>query len=437
MAASPHSTGVAAPLVPPMRPLRVLHVITRMIVGGAQENTMLSCALIDRRRFPSEILTGPQTGTEGELHGETRARGVVLHVEPALVREVQPWKDLVALARLVRFIRRGRYDVVHTHCSKAGILGRIAAWMAGTPVIVHTMHGLPFNPAQSKPAFWANVWLERVCVRVSDAVPMVAEPDLEETLALGIGRPGQYLVIRSGIEIEAYRDVPIGRDAARARLGIPAAAFVVGVVGRLSFQKAPLDMIAAFRRVAEARAESHLVMVGDGDLRAEVEAAIRDAGLADRVHLLGLRRDVPELMRAFDVLALPSRYEGMPRVFPQAMAARLPIVATRVDGAVEAIVQGENGWLVDVGDVPALADRLLAVAADRDRARRMGERGFERVEEFSARRMVDQLEELYTRLAVAKGLLPRDASSAGVAEARAPSGAGEHSAPAPGGRAPA
>jgi glycosyltransferase involved in cell wall biosynthesis len=388
------------------RPIRVLHVITRMIVGGAQENTMLSCALIDRARFPSEILTGPQTGVEGELFGETRARGVTLHVEPFLVREISPVKDLVALYRLTSFIRRGRYDVVHTHCSKAGILGRIAAWLANTPVIVHTMHGLPFNPAQSKPAFWANVWLERLCVQISDAVPMVAAPDLDETIALGIGRPEQYSVIRSGIEIEAYRDVPIGRDEARARLGIPAGAFVVGFVGRLSFQKAPLDMIEAFRRIAGAVPDAHLVMAGDGDLRAECQAAIDAGGHGARVHLLGLRRDVPELMRAFDVLALPSRFEGMPRVFPQAMAARLPIVATRVDGAIEAIVPGENGWLVDVGDVGGFADRLLAVASDREGARRMGERGFERVEEFSARGMVSRLETLYAALARRKGVLP-------------------------------
>lgn len=389
----------------PARPLRVLHIITRMIVGGAQENTMLSCALIDRARFPSEILTGPQTGTEGELHTETRARGVTLHVEPALVREVAPIKDLVALGRLAGFIRRGRYDVVHTHSAKAGILGRIAARLAGAPVVVHTMHGLPFNPEQSKLVFRLNVWLERACVHCCEAMVMVGEPDLEESLALKIGRPEQYLLIRSGIEIEAYRDVAIGRAEARRRIGIPEDAFVVGTVGRLSAQKAPLDLVEAFARVAASRADAHLVLVGDGPLRPDVEKRIASAGLDGRVHLLGLRRDVPELLRAFDVFTLPSRYEGLPRVFPQAMAARLPLVATRVDGAVEAIAPGENGWLVEVGDIEGLAARFLELAADPERRRRMGERGFERVEEFSARRMVEQLQELYTKLAVEKGLI--------------------------------
>lgn len=395
------------------RPLRVLHVITRMIVGGAQENTMLSCALIDRERFPSEILTGPQTGSEGELHTECRARSIPFHVESTLVREIHPLKDLMALFKLAAFIRRGRYDVVHTHCSKAGILGRIAAWLARTPVIIHTMHGLPFNPAQSKLAFWANVWIEHLCVRLSDAVAMVAKPDLEETLKLKIGRPEQYLVIRSGIEMEAFRDTPITRAEARARAGVPEDAYVIGCVGRLGHQKAPLDLIAAFERVAAARPDAHLVMVGDGDMRPQVEARIANPPLAGRVHLLGLRRDVPELLRAFDVFALASLYEGMPRVFPQAMAARLPIVATRVDGAIEAIEPGVNGWLVDVGDMQAMALRLLELAAGPAHRREMGENGFKRVEEFSARRMVSQLEVLYLRLAVEKGLIAGGARAPG------------------------
>jgi glycosyltransferase involved in cell wall biosynthesis len=386
------------------RPLRVLHVITRMIVGGAQENTMLSCALIDRERFPSELLTGTETGAEGELLTETRARGVTIHLEPALVRAIHPWRDAVALGRMARFIEHGRYDVVHTHCSKAGILGRIAARMARVPVIVHTYHGLPWNPTYSGPFNRFVTWIERACTRADAALVVVAEADRVEVLTRDVGRPDQFTLIRSGIEIEAYRDVATSRGDARARVPVPEDGFVVGSVGRLSLQKAPLDLVSAFARLARSRPDAHLVMVGDGPLRAEVEAAVASAGIADRVHLVGLRRDVPELLRAFDVFALASRYEGLPRVFPQAMAAGLPIVATHVDGAADVVVPGENGFLVEVGDLDGFARRLGDLAADRARARAMGERGRERVEEFSAHRMVRQLEELYGRMARAKGL---------------------------------
>jgi glycosyltransferase involved in cell wall biosynthesis len=386
------------------RPLKVLQVITRMIVGGAQETAMLACALLDRERFRCELLTGPQTGPEGELHSETRARGVTLHVEPSLVRELNPVKDLLALLRLVLFLRRGRYDIVHTNSSKAGILGRIAARIAGVPVVVHTVHGWAFTPEQPRPVFLLYAWLERLCARWCGALVVVAQPDAEEGLALGIGRPEQYALIRSGIEIEVYRDVTVSRAAARRRVGVPEGAFVVGAVGRLSPQKAPLDLVAAFEVLARVRADAHLVLVGDGPLRDEVEVRVAGAGLAERVHLLGLRRDVPELLRAFDVLALASRWEGLPRVFPQAMAAGLPIVATRVDGAAEAVVEGETGLLVAVGDPAGLAARLVELAQDPARACSMGAAGRARVEEFSAERMVRQLEGLYDRLAREVGI---------------------------------
>jgi glycosyltransferase involved in cell wall biosynthesis len=220
-----------------------------------------------------------------------------------------------------------------------------------------------------------------------------------------VGVEEQYLLIRSGIEIEAYRDVAIGRDQARDRLDLPRDAFVVVCVGRLSHVKAPLDMVSAFDRLARRHAHAHLVMVGDGPMRSDVEAAVERLGLTGRVHLLGLRRDVPEILRASDVLALASLGEGLPRVFPQAMAAGLPIVATDVDGAPEVITDGENGWRVRVGAPDELGARLIELADDPARAKRMGERGRERVEEFSARGMVRRLEELYTRLAIRKGVL--------------------------------
>jgi glycosyltransferase involved in cell wall biosynthesis len=173
---------------------------------------------------------------------------------------------------------------------------------------------------------------------------------------------------------------------------------VIGSVGRLEGQKAPLDLLAAFLPVAAERPETHLVYVGEGSWRGELEAGIARAGLVGRVHLAGLRRDVPELLRAFDVFALASRWEGLPRVFPQAMAAGLPIVATRVDGAPDAITPGENGWLVEVGDTAAMAGYLRALARDPAMARRMGAAGRARVDEFAAERMVEALADLYATL---------------------------------------
>jgi len=407
-AAGTGASGAAAAAFAPaptraLRPLRVLHVITRMMVGGAQENTLLSCALIDPALYPSTLLTGPETGLEGSLHEEAAARGVPVIVEPNLVRRISPWHDLLATLRLRRLMREGRYDVVHTHSSKAGILGRIAARWAGVPVIVHTAHGWGFNDEQPWHVYWLYVVLERVCAPFTGALVVVGAPNRDKGLKLGIGRPEQYRLIRSGIEVQAFRDVRTTRDEARRRLGVPADAFVVGSVGRLEGQKAPLDLLAAFVPVATERPEAHLVYVGEGSWRGELEAGIARAGLTRRVHLAGLRRDVPELLRAFDVFALASRWEGLPRVFPQAMAAGLPIVATRVDGAPDAVTPGDNGWLVDVGDTAAMAKYLRALAGDPAMARRMGAAGRARVDEFSVERMVDALAELYDTLSTKGG----------------------------------
>jgi glycosyltransferase involved in cell wall biosynthesis len=401
--AAEHGETANAPAFAPartraLRPLRVLHVITRMMVGGAQENTMLSCALIDPALYSSTLLTGPETGVEGSLHEEAAARGVRVIVEPSLVRRISPWHDLVATLKLRRVMRDGRYDIVHTHSSKAGILGRIAARLSGVPAIVHTAHGWGFNEHQPWYVYWLYVVLERVCAPFTDAIVVVGAPNREQGLTLGIGRPEQYRLIRSGIEVLAFRDVRTSRDEARRRLGLPSDAFVIGSVGRLELQKAPLDLFAAFVPVAAECPEAHLVYVGEGSWRGELEAAIARAGLQARVHLAGLRRDVPELLRAFDVFALASRWEGLPRVFPQAMAAGLPIVATRVAGAPDAITPGENGWLVDVGDMTAMAGHLRALVRDPAMARRMGAAGRARVDEFAVERMVDALAELYATL---------------------------------------
>jgi glycosyltransferase involved in cell wall biosynthesis len=393
------------------RPIRVLHIITRMIVGGAQENTMLSCALIDTQEFPSEIICGQETGVEGNLVPEARARGVPVHFEPSLVRAPNPAKDFLAASRIARFIERGRYDIVHTHTSKAGIVGRWAAELAHAPIVIHTAHGWGFNRRQSPLVHRFYVALERRFARRCDALIVVGETNRRDALALGIGTPSQYHLIRSGIEIERYRDVSVDRAEMRARLEIPSESIVIGTVGRIAAQKAPLELLAAFAPLATRRADAHLVFVGDGGLRVPLEAAVRAAQLESRVHVLGLRADVPELLRAFDVFALSSHWEGLPRVLPQAMAAGLPIVTTDVDGAREAVVDRETGFLVAIGDTAALGRRLSELAEDPAHARAMGARGRERVEEFSARRMVDQLADLYGRLAREKRLHANEPSA--------------------------
>ncbi len=384
------------------RPIRVAHVITRLIVGGAQETALLLCALLDPERISSVLVTGPQTGSEGGLFAEAAARGVEVVVEPSLVRELNPVQDPWSILRLVAQFRRLRPDIVHTNSSKAGIVGRVAARLAGVPRVVHTVHGWGFHPRQRWAERTLYQALERACAPLADALVVVAEPNRVQGLALGIGRPAQYHCIRSGIEIAPYADAPRHRKATREALGIAPSDFVFGSVGRLSEQKSPLDLVAAFASVARRHANARLVLVGDGPLRADVERTIGEAGLGASVHLAGLRRDVPAYLGAFDAFVLSSRWEGLPRVVPQAMAAGLPIVATATDGTPEAVFEGETGWLVKPGDTAALADRMERLLVDAPLARRMGAVARERVAPFSAERMVADMTALYASLVQAE-----------------------------------
>ncbi len=382
--------------------IRILHPITRLIIGGAQENTILTAALLDSTDWAVTILSGPQTGSEGSLIESAREQGLTLEIEPTLVREINPIKDLLALRRMMRLMRDGGYTIVHTHSSKAGILGRWAAKWAGVPIIVHTVHGWAHHERQHPLVRAIYIYLEKLTLPITDKLIAVTTLDIDKGLADGIGRAENYVTIRSGIELDRFGHPQVPRAETRAAWGIPLDAQVIGTVTRLSPQKAPLDFVRAAGRIAQSHPQSWFMMVGDGPLRGDVEALAIELGIADRLVLTGLRRDVPELMAAFDLFTLSSLWEGLPRVLPQAMATGLPIVATACDGSAEAISDGGNGFLVPPGNPDLLAERLCQLLDDPALAARMGEEGRTRVVEFSDQRMVGQIETLYRQLLVQK-----------------------------------
>ncbi len=386
-------------------PLPVLHVITRLIVGGAQENTMYTAALLNPRRYAVDVLCGPQTGSEGSLIGEVRERGIPLTILPSLVREVNPRRDLHALFALARLMRRRRYAVVHTHSSKAGVLGRLAARLAGVPLVVHTVHGWSFHERMSPAKRTFYVLLERLAAAVGDAMIVVAQPDIEKGLRHHIGRREQFHLIRSAIPLDEFAPHTVDRAAVRRELGLPLDAPVLGNVGRFSPQKNPLDWVRVAELVARELPTARFLLVGDGPLRLQVEQAVRQARLTERTILTGLRRDVPRMMAAMDVFLLTSLWEGLPRVIPQAMAMGVPVIANRADGTTEAIRHGETGYLCQPGELRPMADFCLTLLRNPELRRAMGARGqtFAR-QEFDVRQMVAQIAALYEQLLAAKGL---------------------------------
>jgi len=388
---------------------RVLHIITRLIVGGAQENTMYTADLLDRSRYKVEIISGPQTGSEGSLIEEVRARDIPLELIPELVREIDPVSDCIALLKLYKTIRKNKYSIVHTHSSKAGILGRLAAWLAGTPIIIHTVHGWSFHDHMSPLIRKIYIYLERFIAHFTDVLIVVTNRDINKGILNKIGRQEKYLLIRSAIPMDEFQRVDTDRSAIRVEFNIPEHAPVLGNVGRFSAQKNPLDWIKVAGLVKTAVPDCHFLLVGDGPLRADVENHIRNLGLQDCIMLTGLRRDVPRLMSAMDVFLLTSLWEGLPRVIPQAMLNGLPVIVTGVDGSNEAIEDGVTGFVCDPGDINSLADRCIELLKYPDRRSAMSSHASEFAKrEFDLNNMINKIENIYSEKLISKIRLASD-----------------------------
>ncbi len=370
-----------------MKP-RVWHVITRLIAGGAQENTILTCrSLLDR--YDVALLAGPPDGKEGSLVDEAARMGVRVAIVPDLVRPVSPPRDLAALLELARLFAEGRPHIVHTHSSKAGILGRAAALLAGVPVVVHTVHGLPYydeQPWTLRKVFWT---LERLASLVSDGVVCVCEAMRRKSIDAGLGPPRLFEVVYSGIEEDRF----VGAASARARLGIPESAAVVGMVSRMARHKGHRFLLEA------APAWAHLLLVGDGEERPAIERLAASRGL--RATFTGHvdPGEVPGLIAAMDVVAHPSLWEGLPRVAVEAMLVGRPVIAFDRDGAGEVVVDGVTGRLVPAKSVGALRAAIEGILALPDRGRAMGEEGRRRcLGRFDWRAAGERMDRLYRAL---------------------------------------
>lgn len=387
--------------------MRVTHVITRLIVGGAQENTIASVlGLRDRPGLEVRLIAGPTTGPEGSLEARVASPPGLFTRVPSLIRAVHPACDWTAYRDLRRIFRQTRPDIVHTHSGKAGILGRLAARAAGVPIIVHTVHGPSFGPFQGAVANLVFRTAERLAGRVTTHFVVVAHAMTDQYLAAGIGRREQYTRILSGFPLEPYLTAQ-NDPAWRSRLGLAPTDFVVGKIARLFKLKGHDDLFAVAPELVQQYPQMKFLLVGDGEWRGRFEALAGQSGLAKHVVFAGLvpPAEVPRYVGVMDALVHLSFREGLPRALPQALAAGKPVIAYDCDGAREVCLDGETGFLVPAGDRATLTQRLLTLAGNRERGIRMGARGRELVREsFSVHRLVDELHRLYLQLAERCGL---------------------------------
>ncbi len=381
--------------------MRVAHVITRLIVGGAQENTLDSVAGLRRRPgFEVHLASGPTRGSEGSLLPRCASIGLTVEEVPALVRPIHPAQDLRARAQLIALFERIRPHVVHTHSGKAGILGRSAARRAGVPVVVHTIHGPSFGSFQGALPNLLFRSAERWAGRRTTHFVAVCDAMIDQYVAAGIGPRSRYTRIWSGFDLAAF--LTAGANAAvRAQLGFAPEDVVVGIISRLAPLKGHDDLLELWPEVMRRCPRARLLAVGDGPWRARIEARVAQAGIGAHVRFTGLvsPESVPSLVGAMDVLVHLSRREGLARALPQALAAGRPVVAYDCDGAREVCLDGVTGFLVPPGDMAAAGRRLAELCVNPAQRAALGEAGRALVRErFGVERMVDDLASLYQRL---------------------------------------
>ncbi|MFO0942218.1 MAG: glycosyltransferase family 4 protein [Pirellulales bacterium] len=386
--------------------MRVAHIITRMIIGGAQENTLYNCLdLIQQYGDDVLLITGPSTGPEGELLAKGRAGGLPVLQIDALARSIHPWRDWQALKQLRKALADFKPDVVHTHSAKGGFLGRAAAW-GRVPVVVHTVHGAPFHPYQSWLASTLFIALERWAAKRCHHMISVADAMTDLMVAAKVAHRSKFTTIYSGMDVEPFQQANQFRKACRAEFGFKESDVVVGKIARLFHLKGHKYLIQSAKRVCNENPNVQFLFVGDGVLRESLEAQIESLGVTKNFHFVGLvpPERIPYYLSGMDMLAHTSLREGLARTLPQALIAGKPVISYDVDGAREVAINGETGVLLPPKSIDQLSEAILQLARDSELRQKLGQGGARLfTDQFRHQTMTAKIRQLYQQLRTNSG----------------------------------
>lgn len=384
-----------------MKKLKVLHLITRLVVGGAQDNTLLTIEKSDRTKFNVHLASNP----DGFWYSRAIQSTDNFHSLPNLVNPLNPIKDFIALSDIVQLLRREQFDIIHTHSSKAGILGRWAARIAGVPVVIHTIHGFAFHDFMPSWKRQIYINLERSVRPCTDFFITVSELNRQEAVKLGILSLENSQTVYSGIDFSKL-DRPSNSQQTKEQLGIPEGWKTIVMVGRLDEQKAPYFLVDAFSQVLKQHPETLLLLVGEGELQPMLQTQVEKLGIVKQVKFLGSREDVPEILQVADIFALSSRWEGLGRAMTEAMLLGKSIVVPNIYGIPEIVHHNETGLLFPSGNVDQLTSYLIYLLEHPEERQRLGENAKQLTRKlFDAERMVESIEQIYTQLLSKKTLI--------------------------------
>jgi len=378
--------------------VRILHVITRMVKGGAQENTLLTILGLRKKGYHVDLITGPTYGAEGEIETKAKQKGIDLIKVSSLLRNISPLNDIISLIRLYFIIKKGRYHIVHTHTSKAGVVARLAAKLAGVSVIVHTPHGHIFHSYFGWTLTEIFLNLERIFSKFTDKIITLTDNCKQEHIDLNIADSSKFLTVHSGVEVDRFLN-PSKDMLNTNNLSIHNGKKVVGTVTRLVPVKGVKYFLDSIHQILKEYPDVRFLIVGDGWQKADLEHKMIEEGLIDNVTFSGVRDDVPELMSGMDLFVLPSLNEGMGRVLVEAGIMGKACIATKVSGIPELIEDGRTGLLVQPKDSSGLAKGILKLLKDPDLADKMGKAAREKMlNGFSSDIMVERIDGLYKDL---------------------------------------
>ena len=379
--------------------MKICHVITRMIVGGAQENTLFTIIGHIQKGHEVVLITGPSPGPEGELLKNSDFPDFEIIEVPELVREMNLRKDYAAYKELKRIFAERKFDVVHTHSSKAGIIGRAAAWKVKVPFVTHTVHGQAFHAYEKAWKNFLYISAERWAAKRCHKIYAVAQAMIDQCVAAKVAPREKYQVVYSGMEIGDFLNSKPEPEL-RKKLGIPENARVIGTVSRLFPLKGYEYFLPLALGVHSVCPDVHFLIVGDGTLREWMDEKIAEVGLTDYFHFAGLvpPDEVYRYIALMDILAHLSLREGLPRCVVQALASGKPALGFKLDGTPEVVIDGETGYCANAKDVKTVTASAVHILSNPDLAKQMGENGKKMVaEKFNWHKMADILEEEYLK----------------------------------------
>lgn len=379
-----------------MSKINILHIVTKLELGGAQKNVLSILEGLDKEKYNPFLISG----RKGILvKNALSLKGVEINLISTLHRRINILCDFLAIYAIYRYIKKKKISIVHTHSSKAGILGRWAAKLAGVPVIIHTIHGWEFHQQQDFFSHHLFVSLESITAKITTKMVAVSRYDIRAGLEKRICSEDKYFLIRYGIKKGDFFNLRIDIKSKKAELNLEPDSLVVGMVACFKAQKSPLDFIKVAHLVTKILPRVKFLLVGDGILYAKITNLIKKYSLENNILLSGWRRDIPEIMAVLDVFVLTSRWEGLPIVCLEAMASSKSVVVTAVGGASEIIREGENGFLAPAGDVEKMSARVIQLLMDEGLRQRMGQRGRALLDPaFEQSFMLNRINHLYDNL---------------------------------------